>query len=149
MGVGVVCCRGVLGISRGSGFQVSSPFFKGFMGRPRAGRAAPRVAGPQGFQVTPGGGAASGLWVVGCGLLVFMGRWQGTSCWLWDFLPGWIRAEILSFLWPDMGSRISGQNRKPNLFAREIVGMRDMRSTHGGDRQGFQVTPGGGAASGA
>jgi hypothetical protein len=33
---------------------------------------------------------------------------QGTSSWLWDFLPGRTWAEILSFLWPDMGSRISG-----------------------------------------
>jgi hypothetical protein len=27
---------------------------------------------------------------------------QGTSGWLWDFLPGRTWAEMLSFLWPDL-----------------------------------------------
>ncbi len=33
-----------------------------------------------------------------------------TRVMLRDFLPGWTWAEILYFLWPDMCSRISGQN---------------------------------------
>jgi hypothetical protein len=56
------------------------------------------------------------IWLNWADALPYGKTGQGTSGWLWDFLPGRTWAEILSFLWPDIGSRISGQNQKPEML---------------------------------